>query len=203
MQSGILISIKMHDQVGSEPSAENGAGVPSANAMEETAAQEAAETIESTESDDIISKLQSEVSALNDALMRTMAESQNIQRRLRNQMEQDRKYANESLIKEMIPVLDNFDRSIAAAQRGASPEAVIDGVIAVDKSLRRALEQFGLTRLEVVGKQFDPVIHEAIVAVETTEVPPDTVTDELEAGYILADRVVRPARVRVSKAPEA
>lgn len=193
----------MHDQIGSEPSEEKGAGVAPENAVEETAAQEAIDTIESAESDDIVSKLQSEISALNDALMRTMAESQNIQRRLRNQMEQDRKYANESLIKEMIPVLDNFDRSIAAAQRGASPEAVIDGVIAVDKSLRRALEQFGLTRLEVVGKQFDPVIHEAVVAVETTDVAPDTVTDELEAGYILADRVVRPARVRVSKAPEA
>lgn len=203
MQSGILISIKMHDQVGSEPIEENGAGVPPENAVEETAAPESKPTEESSETEDIIAKLKAEVAALNDALMRTMAESQNIQRRLRNQMEQDRKYANESLMKEMIPVLDNFDRSIAAAQRGASPEAVIDGVVAVDKSLRRALEQFGLTRLEVVGKPFDPVIHEAIVAVETTEIAPDTVTDELEAGYILADRVVRPARVRVSKAPEA
>lgn len=193
----------MHDQVGSEPIEENGAGVPPENAVEETAAPESKPTEESSETEDIIAKLKAEVAALNDALMRTMAESQNIQRRLRNQMEQDRKYANESLMKEMIPVLDNFDRSIAAAQRGASPEAVIDGVVAVDKSLRRALEQFGLTRLEVVGKPFDPVIHEAIVAVETTEIAPDTVTDELEAGYILADRVVRPARVRVSKAPEA
>jgi len=186
----------MHDQVGSEPTEEITA---------ETQPTDAVEPTESTaaEPEDIVSKLQSEISALNDALMRTMAESQNIQRRLRNQMEQDRKYANESLIKEMIPVLDNFDRSIAAAQRGASPEAVIDGVVAVDKSLRRALEQFGLERLEVVGKPFDPSIHEAIVAVETSDVDPDTVTDELEAGYILADRVVRPARVRVSKAPEA
>ncbi|MBX3114828.1 MAG: nucleotide exchange factor GrpE [Fimbriimonadaceae bacterium] len=193
----------MHDQVGSEPIEENGAGVPPENAVEETTAPESKPTEESSETEDVIAKLKAEVVALNDALMRTMAESQNIQRRLRNQMEQDRKYANESLMKEMIPVLDNFDRSIAAAQRGASPEAVIDGVVAVDKSLRRALEQFGLTRLEVVGKPFDPVIHEAIVAVETTEIAPDTVTDELEAGYILADRVVRPARVRVSKAPEA
>ncbi|QYK53993.1 MAG: nucleotide exchange factor GrpE [Fimbriimonadaceae bacterium] len=203
MQSGILISIKMHDQVGSEPIEENGAGTAPENAVEELAAENSQLAEESSETEDIVAKLKAEVAALNDALMRTMAESQNIQRRLRNQMEQDRKYANESLMKEMIPVLDNFDRSIAAAQRGASPEAVIDGVVAVDKSLRRALEQFGLTRLEVVGKPFDPAIHEAIVAVETTEITPDTVTDELEAGYILADRVVRPARVRVSKAPEA
>lgn len=104
----------------------------------------------------------------------------------------------ESLVKELIPVLDNFERSIAAARRGSSTEAIIDGVTAVEKSLRRALEQYGLKRIESVGNPFDPEIHEAIATVETADYPADTVTDELEAGYVLAERVVRPARVRVS-----
>lgn len=153
-----------------------------------------------TEPDPII-KLKEENAALNDALIRAMAESQNIQRRLRSQIEQDRKYAIESLVKDLIPVLDNFGRSIAAAQRGSSPEAVLDGVVAIEKSLRRALEQYGLSQIESVGKPFDPGVHEAIATVETDEVAPETVTDEVESGYLLHDRVVRPSKVRVSVKP--
>lgn len=155
------------------------------------------------ERDEIIAKLNAALEATKEDLLRQLAEAQNIQRRLRGQMEQDRKYAVENLVRDLVPVLDNFDRSLNAAESGASPEAVIDGIRAMHKSLIRVLEPVGLIRIESVGQAFDPERHEALATVETTDVEPDTVTDELEPGYVLADRVIRPARVRVSKAPEA
>lgn len=160
---------------------------------------ESAETVDPR--DILIAGLKEELKRTSDDLLRQLAEAQNIQRRLKQQMDQDRKYAVEGLIRNLIPVLDNFDRSIAAAEQGASPEAVIDGIRAMHKSLQRALEPVGLIRITAVGLPFDPERHEALATVETGEVPPETVTDEIEPGYILADRVVRPARVRVSRAP--
>lgn len=155
------------------------------------------------ERDQMIAILKEEVARTKDEMLRQLAESQNIQRRLRQQMEQDRKFAVEGLVRELVPVLDNFDRSLAAAEQGASPEAVIDGIRAMQKSLQRALEPVGLVRVESVGQTFDPEMHEALATVETADVAPDLVTDEIEPGYMIADRVIRPARVRVSKAPEA
>lgn len=160
-------------------------------------------TVEIDERDQMIAILKEEVTRTKDDMLRQLAEAQNIQRRLRQQMEQDRKYAVEGLIRDLVPVMDNFERSLAAAEQGASPEAVIDGIRAMQKSLQRALEPVGLIRVESVGMPFDPEIHEALATVETTEVEPDIVTDEIEPGYVLADRVIRPARVRVSKAPDA
>ncbi|MFM9873979.1 MAG: nucleotide exchange factor GrpE [Fimbriimonadaceae bacterium] len=159
--------------------------------------------IEIDERDQMISILKEEVTRTKDEMLRQLAEAQNIQRRLRQQMEQDRKYAVEGLVRELVPVLDNFDRSLAAAEQGASPEAVIDGIRAMQKSLQRALEPVGLVRVAAIGQPFDPEMHEALATVETTEVAPDVVTDEIEPGYMIADRVIRPARVRVSKAPGA
>lgn len=155
------------------------------------------------ERDELIAKLTAALEATKEEMLRQLAEAQNIQRRLRSQMEQDRKYAVESLVRDLVPVLDNFERSLNAAEGGASPEAVIDGIRAMQKSLVRVLEPVGLVRVSSVGEPFDPEKHEALATVETDDVPPDTVTDEIEPGYVLADRLIRPARVRVSKAPEA
>ncbi|ARU40868.1 nucleotide exchange factor GrpE [Armatimonadetes bacterium Uphvl-Ar1] len=155
------------------------------------------------ERDELIAKLNAALEATKEEMLRQLAEAQNIQRRLRSQIEQDRKYAVESLVRDLVPVLDNFERSLNAAEGGASPEAVIDGIRAMQKSLVRVLEPVGLVRVSSVGEPFDPEKHEALAMVETEDVPPDTVTDEIEPGYVLADRLIRPARVRVSKAPEA
>ncbi len=184
----------MQEQIDSEQ-------VPGTEQTAETDARVQTDSSDASAELDLIAKLQEENAALNDSLIRTLAESQNIQRRLRSQMEQDRKYAIESLIKDLIPVLDNFGRSIAAAERGASPEAVLDGVVAIEKSLRRALEQYGLVQIEAVGKPFDPEVHEAVATVETEDIASETVTDELEIGYRLHERVVRPSKVRVSTKP--
>jgi len=183
---------------------ENEGQVPPENAGQEDVILEVTENpVEIDERDQMIAILKDEVTRTKDEMLRQLAEAQNIQRRLRQQMDQDRKYAIEGLVRELVPVLDNFDRSLAAAEQGASPESVIDGIRAMQKSLQRALEPVGLVRVAAIGQVFDPEMHEALATVETTEVAPDMVTDEIEPGYMIADRVIRPARVRVSKAPEA
>lgn len=150
---------------------------------------------------DHIAELSAELDHLKDQNLRAVAEAQNVQRRLRQQMELDRKYAAEPLARELIPALDNLARSLAAAEKGASLEALLNGVRTVERQLLKALESAGVQRVSSVGQPFDPEIHEALATVETQEVPADTVTDELEAGYVLHDRLLRPARVRVSVEP--
>lgn len=168
---------------------------------EETSAEEQSLNDDQQTELTIIEKLKGENDSLKDALMRSMAEAQNIQRRLRQQMLDDRKYAIEPLVRDLIPVLDNFNRTLLAAEKASNIESLIEGVRAVERQLLKALEGAQVTRIPSTGSTFDPEVHEAIVTVETNEVPHDTVLDEVEPGYMLHDRVVRPSRVRVAVKP--
>lgn len=150
---------------------------------------------------DHLAKLDQENADLKDASLRAMAEAQNVQRRLRQQMENEKKYAAEPLARELVPVLDNLTRTLEAVEKGASLETLVDGVKAVEKQLLRALNQAGVQKVGSVGHPFNPEHHEALVVLETDEHPDDTVVDEIESGFVLHDRVIRPARVRVSKKP--
>ncbi|MBX3110489.1 MAG: nucleotide exchange factor GrpE [Fimbriimonadaceae bacterium] len=151
--------------------------------------------------DELVAALTAERDKLREQLVYTMAEAQNVQKRLRQNFEQDKKYATEGLVRDLVPVLDNFERSLAAFEKGASAESLLDGVRAVHKQLLKALESGGVLRVPSTGEAFDPSVHEALVVTETDEHPDGTVLDELESGYLLHDRVVRPARVRVSQKP--
>lgn len=155
-----------------------------------------------TVQDEIIAKLKEENDGLKDAMMRTMAEAQNIRRRTQEQMAAERKYGAENLVRELLPVLDNFARTLQAVEKGASLESLTDGVASIEKQMMKALESAGVMKIESAGQPFDPEIHEALVTHETDEHPDETVLDEIEAGYKLHDRIIRPARVRVSKKPE-
>lgn len=151
--------------------------------------------------DEIIAKMKDENDSLKDAMVRAMAEAQNIRRRVQEQMQSERKYAGENLVRDLIPVLDNFARTLQAIEKGASPEKIVDGISKVEGQMLKALESNNVVRIKSVGEPFNPEHHEALATLETDEHPEDTVVDEIEAGYMLHDRVVRPARVRVSKKP--
>ncbi len=148
-----------------------------------------------------IAALTAERDALREQLLRVMAEAQNVQKRLRAQAEEDRKFAALPLVEQLVPVLDNLDRSLEAAEAGASLEKLLEGVRGVERQLRRALEAVSVVRVASVGHPFDPDVHEALAELPTLDHPEDTVTDEIEAGYTMHGRVVRPARVRVAKRP--
>ncbi len=150
---------------------------------------------------ELIAQLTSERDALKDQLLRVMAEAQNIQRRMRQQRDAERKFASEGLVRDILPVLDNFERTLRAAEKSPSIEKLIDGVRAVEKQLRRALATAHVAKIEAVGVHFDPNKHEALAVGTTDEAEEDTVLEEISAGYTLHDKVIRPARVKVAKRP--
>ena len=151
--------------------------------------------------DVLILQLAEERDSLKDEMIRALAEAQNIQRRLREQHADALKFASEPLVQELLPVLDNFERTIKAFEGGATAEQIIKGVQQVEKQLRQALNKVNVERIDSVGKKFDPEIHEALTTVVSDELDEDTVTSEIDAGYMMQGRVIRPARVQVSKKP--
>ncbi|MCW5943943.1 MAG: nucleotide exchange factor GrpE [Fimbriimonadaceae bacterium] len=146
-----------------------------------------------------LAQLNEVAEALKDENLRLRADMQNMRRRQQQELEKFRLYATEDLVVKLLPVLDNFERAIQSAEAGASVEALLDGVKAVDRQLRAALEGVRLSRIGTEGTPFDPEHHEALAAEVNDEVPADTVLHVLEPGYKIADKVVRPAKVRVSK----
>lgn len=146
-------------------------------------------------------RLATQLDEAKDQLLRTVAEMQNVQRRMRQQFDTDRKYGAEPLVRDLIPVLDNFDRTLQAAESGASAESILEGIRAVERQISKALRDHSIERIPAVGLPFDPERHDAVVTVESVDHEDETIIDELESGYTLHDRVIRPAKVRVAKRP--
>lgn len=133
--------------------------------------------------------------------LRAMADLQNARKRFAQERQEIHKYATEKLVAELVPVLDGFERTMNAIGAGASSDSIVEGISLVERQLRTVLQSVRLERIEALGKPFDPELHEAISSVESTEFPEGTVVEELQPGYKLADRVIRPTRVRVAKKP--
>lgn len=136
-----------------------------------------------------------------DKFLRTAADFENAKKRLVREKEDFVRYANENLMRGILPVLDNLERALSHAET-AKDETVSsfrNGVSLIKKQLSDLLMAQGLVRLDTVGKKFDPHLQEAIGHAETADVPEDTVMEELEAGYLLEGRLIRPAKVRISQ----
>lgn len=138
---------------------------------------------------------------LRDQLMRTMADFQNFRKRTESDRLQYRQLATEKLVTDLLPVLDNFERTLQALESGSSVESITGGIQAVDRQLRSVFGAHSVSRIAAEGKPFDPEFHEAVSSDMSEEHPDNTVLRELEPGYHMAGKVIRPARVRVSKKP--
>ncbi len=149
-----------------------------------------------------IEELKRQLEERQDRLMRALAETDNVRRRAQRDREDYVKYATETLLRDLIPVLDNLDRALAAARAAGESGTVVSGVELIQRELLRVLEKTGLTRYSAVGERFDPTRHEAIARVVSADRPPDTVVQETAAGYLLNGRVLRPAMVAVAGAPD-
>jgi molecular chaperone GrpE len=149
-----------------------------------------------------IEELKRQLEDRQDRLMRALAETDNVRRRAQRDREDYVKYAAETLLRDLIPVLDNFDRALAAARTAGESGTVVSGVELIQRELLRVLEKAGLSRYSAVGERFDPTRHEAIARVVSVDRPPDTVVQETAAGYLLGGRVLRPAMVVVAGAPD-
>ncbi len=134
-------------------------------------------------------------------MLRAAAEHENHKKRMQRESEDFRKFANESLIKALLPVVDNLERAVESAGADPSKEkAIVEGVKMTLSGIYKVFEQFNLKSLESEGKPFDPNFHQAVMQQETAEHPENTVLKEMQKGYLLHDRLIRPAMVIVSKA---
>ena len=149
-----------------------------------------------------IQDLERQLAEQKDRMLRAMAEADNIRRRAQRDAEDRIRYANEALVRELIPILDNFDRALVSARAAGGAETVLAGVELIQRELLRVLERAGLSRYSAVGQPFDPTRHEAIARVVSVDAAPDTVVSETAPGYALQGRVVRPALVAVAAAPD-
>jgi molecular chaperone GrpE len=138
-----------------------------------------------------------------DRLLRTMADFDNFRKRAARDKQESIKYANESLLAKLVPVLDNFDMALAATQN-AQGEAILSlqaGVTMIHQQFKAVLTEAGLEEIDASGKTFDPNLHEAVSQQETVDAPEGTVVMQLRKGYKLRDRLIRPASVIVAKQP--
>lgn len=134
-----------------------------------------------------------------DRFLRQVAELDNVKKRSAREREEISRFANEALIKDLLPVVDNLERAVAHASGGGNGKPLIEGVEMVLKGLLDVLAKHGVTQISAVGEPFDPSKHEAMAQVESESHEPNSVVEELHKGYTLRDRLLRPALVSVAK----
>ncbi|MCH5583846.1 nucleotide exchange factor GrpE [Shimazuella sp. AN120528] len=143
-------------------------------------------------------QLESELAESKNQLARSVADLENARRRARKEKEDAVKYASVPLVESLLPVLDNFERALDAAEVKAEDRGLLDGVEMVYRQLLQALSDAGLSLVEAVGVPFDPHVHNAVMQVESSDHESGIVIEELQSGYRFRDRVIRPTMVKVS-----
>jgi len=154
-----------------------------------------------------LERLRNDLEESKDRLLRSQAELENYRKRAAREIEDHRRYANLPLIHDLLPVLDNVERAISAADKSTDKSpgvtVLLEGMKLVTKHFEEVLERHHCKRIGALGLPFDPHLHHAISQQETNEVPPGTVVLVAQAGFQLHDRVVRPSQVIVSRAPDS
>jgi molecular chaperone GrpE len=140
-----------------------------------------------------------EIAELKDKYLRTLADSENARKRVRQQSEESVRIQREAILRDLLPIIDNLERALVAARNGTDPKTIVAGVEMTVRALIDFLRAQGVTPLQAVGQAFDPTRHEAVDHVASAAHPPNTVVDEFHRGYLIGERVLRPARVSVAK----
>lgn len=137
-----------------------------------------------------------------DLYLRACADLDNYRKRAQREKEDLAKFANESILREILPVVDNLERALQHAAQGEGQDAsLLQGVEMTLGQFRKVLEKFGVVPITAVGTGFDPARHEAMGQIESSDAPANTVVQELQRGYLLNERLLRPALVMIAKAP--
>ena len=157
-----------------------------------------------SESEDLeINEQENELEELNKKYLRLAADFENYKRRMTKEKADSIAYGNEELIKEFLNVMDNLKRALEHTQHQDDVKPIIDGVKLVQKQFMSTLEKFGVQTIDASkGKEFDPMLHQAIEHTESSEIKPGLVLSEMLPGYTLKERLLRPALVVVSKDAE-
>ncbi len=139
---------------------------------------------------------------LKDNYLRALAEWDNYRKRMENEFVEFKKYAKVDFISKLLPVFDNFDRALAGAEMNQDFESFYKGIEIIERQLRDTLKSMGLTEYSGLGEEFDPALHEAVGVVRTNAHPENIIVEEISKGYKVGDRVIKPAKVLVSKSEE-
>jgi len=170
--------------------------------QEETAEEMENAVFEQEEGQDMAAELEETKSKLQESeqkVLRLAADFENTKKRLERERDTSLKYAEENILKELLPGIDNIERAMDQAQETQSIESLLEGVVLTRDGLLATLEKFGVKAIESTGEVFDPNIHEAIAMEETDAMEPNMVLREFQKGYFHKDRLLRPSKVIVSK----
>jgi molecular chaperone GrpE len=157
------------------------------------------------EGPDPVARLEAEKTDLKEKLLRTLADMENLRRRTEREVADARAYAITNFARDMLTVADNFQRAIdsvpAEAREAGDPalKALVEGVELTEREMLKTLERYGVKRLDPQGERFDPNLHQAMFEVPNPDVPSGTVVQVVQTGYVIGDRVLRPALVGVAK----
>lgn len=158
------------------------------------------------DADTAVASLQAEIADLKDRLLRALADAENTRRRAERDRADATQYAVTKFARDMLSVADNLNRALGAyppdARAGASPQvkAVIEGIEATERHLQSTLERHGVKMIDTTGAKFDPNLHQAIAEVPAEGKPPGSIVNVVQTGYIIADRLLRPAMVTIARA---
>lgn len=166
---------------------------------EEKKAEEPKEHKKEHKKDKKLEELQNEINTLKDKNMRIAAEMVNTLRRKDEETSRLLKYSNESLITELLPVIDNFERALNVDAKTTDIESYQKGMTMIYNSLKNILEKFEVKEIEAIDKEFDPSYHQAVMQEEKEGTKENIVIEVLQKGYTYKDKVIRPAMVKVSK----
>lgn len=176
---------------------------PDAIDQEDSEAPTEEDSVASTEDDPEVKlkAAQQKADEYYDRLLRTSAEFDNYKKRTTREMRDVVRYANERLLKELLSVVDNLERAITSAQQdNAEDDALLEGVRLTLNEIEKILERHNVQPVKALGEPFDPNFHQAMMQEESKDQPVNTVIQEMQKGYVLHDRLLRPAMVVVSKA---
>lgn len=146
-----------------------------------------------------IEELKKQLEEAENKQLRVQADFENFRRRLLNEKQATEKYRAQSIATELLPALDNFERALKLAQRDDSTRSFIQGMEMIYKSIMEALKKEGVEPIESVAQPFDPHLHQAVMQEQTDDYDSNIVIEEFQKGYMLKDRVIRPAMVKVSE----
>lgn len=166
---------------------------------EEKKAEEPKEHKKEHKKDKKLEELQNEINTLKDKNMRIAAEMVNTLRRKDEETNRLLKYSNESLITELLPIIDNFERALNVDAKTVDVESYQKGMTMIYNSLKNILEKFEVKEIEAIDKEFDPSYHQAVMQEEKEGTKENIVIEVLQKGYTYKDKVIRPAMVKVSK----
>jgi molecular chaperone GrpE len=202
------VSVSPEDPIHEDPNVSESAAGENDHRRAESADDQApaesapGEDVSLEEPIDELALLRAELEEAKDRGLRSRAELENYKKRAARQIEEERRYANLPLMRDLLPVLDNVGRAIESAEKNQDAAGLLDGVKMVARQFHDVFRRHDCREIEALDKPFDPHLHQAVSQQPSDEYPPNTVVNVLNSGFQLHDRVVRPSQVIVSTAKE-